>query len=502
MIRLILFLGLLCCQFILLSQRLTLTTEELSEYKCQIVESYFEYVKHVEVVTNKSYEPRVRNANEIALDRLLHRNFTTSDFKGGNRESFLKTLKSRINSNLLLEKNYTVFDCPNFNFIKQITNDEDVEMELEGMDIIDLNIQTTKYKGWMLFAEEEYESYDISDSWANPSGTGITKNAEVKKLHYEIYPLDSFSVVLKIWRIQKIKKSESFIQKDSTSAGYVQLRKVKPEEFEPCCTQPKPKHSDSDQFNDLVDCAPTDPTIYPGAPEIIGDGIDQDCDGEDQLGEDKDKDGFYYSACTSPDPEIRKLCDCYEDDPDVHYRDSTVLEKDWYYASNSWNDDNCDCVLDKAFEIPWTNLNTRDYLIPGLGHLKKGPNNESLRKMIAYSYATSFIASTSYSVYSKLKSRKYYNDHLESETFREAKASLINANIHQRRFLISAGISTLIFSANATHLFLVNKRQETYRKESLKKQERPIDSDICYSPSFKFYQDNSSIGIGLVFNLN
>lgn len=39
--------------------------------------------------------------------------------------------------------------------------------------------------------------------------------------------------------------------------------------------------SDGDGVIDTLDCAPYDPTIYPGAPEIADDGIDQDCDGVD-----------------------------------------------------------------------------------------------------------------------------------------------------------------------------------------------------------------------------
>ena len=36
--------------------------------------------------------------------------------------------------------------------------------------------------------------------------------------------------------------------------------------------------SDADGFLDEEDCAPFDPSIFPGATEICGDGIDQDCD--------------------------------------------------------------------------------------------------------------------------------------------------------------------------------------------------------------------------------
>ncbi len=40
------------------------------------------------------------------------------------------------------------------------------------------------------------------------------------------------------------------------------------------------------------DCDESDHTIYPGAPEIVGDGIDQDCDGGELCYYDADLDGY------------------------------------------------------------------------------------------------------------------------------------------------------------------------------------------------------------------
>ncbi len=91
--------------------------------------------------------------------------------------------------------------------------------------------------------------------------------------------------------------------------------------------------TDGDGVPDLADCAPEDPTLSPNALEVCGDGIDNDCDGFDNLS-DLDLDGDIAIVCGGND--------CDDSDPLV----STLIDLDGD-GSNACED--CDDAEPAAF---------------------------------------------------------------------------------------------------------------------------------------------------------
>ena len=66
------------------------------------------------------------------------------------------------------------------------------------------------------------------------------------------------------------------------------------------------KDGDGDSFSSNVDCNDANPAIFPGAREIFENGIDEDCDGRDNILLDRDADGFPVPAdCNDANAAIR-----------------------------------------------------------------------------------------------------------------------------------------------------------------------------------------------------
>ena len=116
---------------------------------------------------------------------------------------------------------------------------------------------------------------------------------------------------------------------------------------DPDCTDPD---DDGDGLPDAGDCDPLDPAVYPGAPEVPDDGIDQDCDGWDDVVcfVDADLDGYGAGASLQvvelvcPGPGLSQS----DDDCD----DSTPAASPAMAEFCNGYDDDCDGAVDEGFD--------------------------------------------------------------------------------------------------------------------------------------------------------
>mgnify|MGYP001823229947 CR=1 FL=1 len=125
-------------------------------------------------------------------------------------------------------------------------------------------------------------------SFSHSQGTAVDGNAGSWKFEFELEDTNR-------------NKTEQELRADVTAGGA------------PC------GDADGDGYNDAAcggdDCDDSDPAIHPGAEEICGDGIDQDCSGADlecspPPCDDADGDGYNDAACGGDD--------CNDSDPLIH----------------------------------------------------------------------------------------------------------------------------------------------------------------------------------------
>lgn len=489
------------------SKRLTFSDKQLDDLGCAVVESYFEYKKYTGVIVNRTETETVRNSNSIALFRLLHPRFTI-DEREGNRDGFITSLKDKSNDYGLLKRSYENFDCPLVKRTPEATPvTRDIVTELTKMNIeleSGEDILTNRYRGSMLFQQIDLSSYNISSTVISKETKGIDKAPQIMELQYEAYPLSDDEYVLKIRRIQDVtgKQIVKMIHRNKKDSTLV-LGSAKPriKNFRPCCPQPNPDDNDGDGYSILVEpYTDNDNTIYPGAPEIIGDGIDQDLDGFDQLGDDQDEDGYFLSACNSPDPIVRLKCDCNDRDREIYFRPQGTPEVEWYNPTNGWNDDNCDCEKDRVLPFNWVPLKRSDYFILGLGHLKRG-RSKTYRKMFGYGYPAIIGGSASYALYHKFKSDGHYRRHQSAETFRISDIEFSEANEAHKHFVVATSVATVTFIVQYFHLRRKEKRQRSYHQEIFEdEKQKLLDSRaLC---TWELGPSSSSLGLGLYINLN
>jgi hypothetical protein len=107
--------------------------------------------------------------------------------------------------------------------------------------------------------------------------------------------------------------------------------------------------ADKDGSLDCADCDDADSAVHPGAKEIVGDGIDQDCDGRELCFADQDGDGSRTAEMlTSEDLDCTDAGEATLDLPAGDCDDTSACVRPERVEACNFRDDNCDGGVDEA----------------------------------------------------------------------------------------------------------------------------------------------------------
>ncbi len=461
-----------------------------SVIKCQVIERYKKLSMYINnLVLNEIRDHEVKYSTRIAISKLLESSessgekFGFEDYSLEGKSNMYYTNENYIDKLIELKNTLDAYEK------KFLANNC---FKLEGTPpnvLIDSIYYTPVAKGKFNFLESTKKSYRATSNVRSQDSTIIafSKIDAEKTIRVRIMKTLKSNIDYKEYIVDYKKTYEQYkkirYKEDSITLDSIKTLKTKLTELEQefatyeirfihisedlipslkdkikdyrnqqndcTCTEVVLEDNDGDGYDSYVDCDDNNPNVNPGARINCDNGIDDDnCDGvKDLCCVDKDGDGYYrkedcdcitYSEALVSTTEAN-LCDCNDDDPTVHPH--ALIN-----CNNSYFDDNCDGVRDTIYKGSEVYLTFIDNVYPPYGITAFGKDKPF------YIYSGLILGGIATTAYFKIRSNKFYNRHLNSETFRGAKTNYKEANDLHHAFIISAAATGAVYLTSLVDL--------------------------------------------------